>query len=138
MTKRFYLLMKTHLLSLRIHTQLSNSPLAPQEATTRPAAVSHNDNTRLLGEPDHCLRSASRTIYNPCPNNNIRSIYPNMYDRYRSKKNIICGDLAPTNPVTHAYPTTAVPTRSYYNRESRCCTAIPCMMRTHITSISIY
>ena len=33
--------------------------------------------------PDHCLQPASRTRYNPRPNNNIRSIYPNSYDRYK-------------------------------------------------------
>ena len=47
-TKRLYLISKTRLLSSRIHARLTNSPLPPQEATTRPAAVSYDDNVRLL------------------------------------------------------------------------------------------
>ena len=50
-TKRLYLIIKTRLLSSRIHAQLTNSPLPPQEATTRQAAVSHDDSTRSLGDP---------------------------------------------------------------------------------------
>ena len=41
----------TRLLSSRIHARLTNSPLPPQEATTRQAAVSYDDNTRLICNP---------------------------------------------------------------------------------------
>ena len=52
-TKRLYLILKTRLLSSRIHARLTNPhpPLPPQEATTRQAAVSYDDNVRLLCNP---------------------------------------------------------------------------------------
>ena len=73
----FLLLTSVRLLSSRIHVILTNSPLPPQEATTRPAAVSYDDNVLLPGDP----RPLSAT-YNPRPHSNSRSLYPNSYDRY--------------------------------------------------------
>ena len=45
--------------------QTDSLPLPPQEATTRPTAVSYDDNVRLLCNPDHCLWPVKCTIHNP-------------------------------------------------------------------------
>ena len=50
-TKQLYITFEIRLLSSRIHVRLTNSPLPPQEATTRPAAVSYDGNVRLLCNP---------------------------------------------------------------------------------------
>ena len=52
----------------RIQAKLTNSPLPPQEVTTRPAAVSSSYAT-----PDHCLCPVSSTIHIP------QLHYPNIY-----------------------------------------------------------
>ena len=50
-TNQLYLICGTRLLLSRIYARLNNSPLPPQEATTRLAAVSYDDNTRLPCNP---------------------------------------------------------------------------------------
>ena len=107
-TRRLYLIFKTRLLPSIIHARLTNSSLVsgpidrlPLRSSImgkwkgagpchrkRPPPVRRQSPTTTTccryATSDHYLRPASRTIYNPRPNNNIRSTYPNSYDRYNT------------------------------------------------------
>ena len=106
-TKQLYLILKTCLLSSRIHARLTNSPLPPQGATTRQAAVCYNDNMRSLSDPGPL--SAIGFTYNI---QSPTTIYPKYIHKivrsphYPPSTNVLKTRSNRTMPLTKTYGST--------------------------------